>query len=123
MNADQRRIFFRRLTKAARDRGIYRPTDLAKKSGLSPITVAAYMRSTRGASFEHCVAMAEILNCNPYWLYGEAVEEHEPIVPKIKTEARPSSLAVIDEALSRMTIPEIMAAIQYLSRAVAEKGA
>lgn len=123
MNADQRRIFFRRLTKASRDRGIYRPIDLAKKSGLSPITVAAYMRSTRGASFEHCVAMAEALNCNPYWLYGEAVDANEPIVPKIEQDGRSASLAVIDEALSRMTIPEIMSAIQYLSRAVAEKAA
>jgi phage repressor protein C with HTH and peptisase S24 domain len=62
--------FSERLTRVARDKGIYRPTDLARVAGLSPITVASYMRGTRGASLQACFALGKALNVDPHWLFG-----------------------------------------------------
>ena len=63
--------FSERLTRVARDKGIHRPTDLARMAGLSPITVAAYMRGTRGASLQACFDLGKALNVDPHWLFGK----------------------------------------------------
>jgi transcriptional regulator with XRE-family HTH domain len=69
MNSAEMKGFAKRLNDTAHRAGIYRPTNLAKMSGLSAVTVAAYMRGTRGASLHACYALAEALKVNPVWLY------------------------------------------------------
>ena len=64
--------FGRRLKQTAVMRDISRPSELAKKTSLNRVTVAAYWRGARLASLEACVVLAEYLKVDPYWLrYGE----------------------------------------------------
>jgi len=45
------------------------PTDLARRSKLSAVTVCSYARGDRRAPYDACVKMAEVLGVDVDWLY------------------------------------------------------
>ena len=67
-----------RLREAAKAKDIFKPFDLARRAGLNPITVAAYMRGARKASLEACFALGQVLGVDPFWLHRADDEVAEP---------------------------------------------
>lgn len=70
MTEQEFKAFGLRLSQAVKNAGIRGPAHLAKLTGLNRVTIGAYMRGSRAASLEACVAMAQALDVSPTWLHG-----------------------------------------------------
>lgn len=90
-------------------RNINGPTELARLTGMNPVTTCAQYRGDRRAPFETCAKYAQVLDVDTFWLYkGDSEKEQDDF--KLEKEQGVSEIENLkkENALLKRFIKELL---------------